>query len=105
MGYDTIVQALVVVPSGQSLFSEQATKIELEDEGAGLYVAVSQDGKDGTSRKICLDDAEWPTVRAASINRQADYLIALLRGYKSAPVEWPPCIEQERALGFAAVQP
>ena len=65
MTYDTIVQALVVVPSGESLFSEQATKIELEDEGAGLYVAVSQDGKDVASRKICLDEAEWPAVRAA----------------------------------------
>ena len=43
--------------------------------------------------------------RAASTNRQADYLIALLRGYESNPVEGPPCTEQERALGFAAVQP
>ena len=42
---------------------------------------------------------------AASINRQADYLVALLRGYESNPVEGPPCTEQERALGFAAVQP
>ena len=43
--------------------------------------------------------------RAASINRQADYLVALLRGYESNPGEGPPCTEQERALGFAAVQP
>ena len=57
------------------------------------------------ARAACDAARAASAARADSLNRQADYLIALLRGYESAPVEGPPCTEQERALGFAAVQP
>ena len=76
MVYDTIVQALVVVPSGEPLFSEQATKIAIDDEGAGRFVVVSQERADGTAQAIHLDAAEWPTVCEA-INRIVRRLTAL----------------------------
>lgn len=66
MSYDTIIQAVVVVPSGEPLFNERATKIALDDNGAGLFVAISQDGRsDIPSRTIQFDTTEWPAVCAA----------------------------------------
>jgi hypothetical protein len=56
--------ALIVVPSGEPLFHERGTRIEVEDEGAGEYVVVSQN----EGGKVTIDPGEWPLLRAA-INR------------------------------------
>lgn len=47
-------------------------------------------------------EAAWSAAARASsvINRQADYLIALLRAYESQPITEAQCAEQLAALGF-----
>jgi hypothetical protein len=55
--------ALIVLPQGEPIFHERATRIEIEDEAAGEYVVLRQQGG-----KITIDPAEWPLLRAA-INR------------------------------------
>lgn len=56
--------AVTVLPRGEVIFSEQATTIRLEDEGAGLFVTVSQDGRDGAG-KVSFCHQEWPAIREA----------------------------------------
>lgn len=68
MSYDTFVKSLVVVPSGEPLFSEQATVVTLDDEGMGRFVVISQERADEKAQSIHLDAAEWPAVCKA-INR------------------------------------
>ena len=56
--------ALIVLPSGEPIFNERATRIEIDDEGAGEYLVVRQT----EGGKITIDPSEWPLLRAA-INR------------------------------------
>ena len=56
--------ALIVGPDSEPIFHERATRIEIEDEGGGEYVVVSQN----EGGKITIDPSEWPLLRAA-INR------------------------------------
>jgi len=57
--------ALIVLPDSDQIFSEQTTRIEIDDEGAGEFVVVRQEVENG---KITIDASEWPRLRAA-INR------------------------------------
>jgi len=59
----TITSALTVLPAGESILSEQATLVELVDEAAGPFLAVTQD-----RGAVRIDPDEWPALRAA-INR------------------------------------
>ena len=53
---------LLVVPDGESVFaSERATRVSIDDEDAGEFVEVHQDGRDG----IQIDPDEWPVLREA----------------------------------------
>jgi hypothetical protein len=65
METETRTLALIVLPAGETIFHEQATRIETEDDGAGEFVAVKQNSGGG---KITIDPSEWPKLRAA-INR------------------------------------
>jgi hypothetical protein len=56
--------ALIVLPDSETIFCEQATRIEIDDEGAGEFVVLRQH----EGGKITIDPAEWPLLRAA-INR------------------------------------
>ena len=56
--------ALIVLPAGEPIFHERATRIEIEDEAAGEYVVLQQNA----GGKITIDPVEWPLLRAA-INR------------------------------------
>jgi len=56
------VTAITVLPVGKPLYSEFATTITIVDEGAGEFVEVQQDGRDG-SGKIAISPDEWPTIR------------------------------------------
>lgn len=60
MIYVTHIVAMIVAPKGQPLYSEQATRIEIQDDAAGPYIEVSQE--DG---KVRIDPAEWPELRDA----------------------------------------
>lgn len=63
MKYYTRVTRLVVLPEGESLYVEAATTVEIDDEAAGEFVIVRQDGR--TDSSIAIDPDEWPELRAA----------------------------------------
>ena len=56
--------ALIVLPDSEPIFHERATRIEIQDEGAGEFVVLHQHG----GGKFSVEPAEWPMLRAA-INR------------------------------------
>lgn len=58
--YIVLSTQLTIVPTGQTLNDERATRVALEDDGAGIFVTVSQD--DGAVR---IDPDEWPALRDA----------------------------------------
>lgn len=58
--YETRILAMVVLPEGREIFDALATKVEIDDEGAGEYLSLSQD-----EGKIRLDREEWPALRDA----------------------------------------
>ena len=64
MSVETRTLALIVLPDGEPIFCERATRIEIDDEAGGEFVALRQN-EDG---KITIDPSEWPLLRAA-INR------------------------------------
>lgn len=59
--YETLLTAITIKPKDEQINSIGATKITLEDDGAGRYVAVVQNG--GHQIGICPD--EWPPMRDA----------------------------------------
>lgn len=66
------VTRLTIVPKGESIFCEQVTHIETQDEAAGEFVRVVQqdDRNTATEQTIHIDPAEWPLLR-----RAIDYMI------------------------------
>ena len=60
MNYEIQTHALIVKPKNAPLYSEQATVVRLEDEGAGYYVMVEQQRK-----HIAITPEEWPHIREA----------------------------------------
>ena len=64
MSVETRTLALIVLPDGEPIFCERATRIEIDDEAGGEFVVLRQN-EDG---KITIDPSEWPLLRAA-INR------------------------------------
>ncbi len=52
--YQTRITQMTVCPEGESLFSELATRISIDDEGGGEFVVVSQE-----SGKILISPEEW----------------------------------------------
>ena len=71
--YETRTITLMVVPAGESIFSEMATTVSIVDEAAGEFVEVSQSGRQDLG-KIAISPEEWPTLRDA-----IDSLIACCR--------------------------
>lgn len=57
----------ILYPDGDSTLSEQGTHIEIDDEGAGGFVRVSQPYSPGdkTDGEIAIDPGEWPALREA----------------------------------------
>ena len=58
--YTLIDVAMIVVPKGAFMHSEQATRIEVQDDGGGPYIEVSQE-----SGGIKIDPEEWPSIKRA----------------------------------------
>ena len=56
--YETLLSSITVKPKGEPIYSEKATVIALDDECAGLFVAVSQD-----ESRIGITVEEWPHIR------------------------------------------
>ena len=59
--HEARIVAITVAPKGEGVLSEQATRIEYIDEGAGEFVEVSQ----VIGGKIGIDPKEWPHIRDA----------------------------------------
>lgn len=66
--YETRITRMTVAPEGEPLFSEQATHIEIDDEGGGEFVKIVQPSG---SADIRIDADEWPVIRAA-IDKMVD---------------------------------
>lgn len=54
MNHQTRVTKMTILPEGEPIFSEWATHIEIDDEGGGELVLVSQE-----NGKIRIDPDEW----------------------------------------------
>ena len=52
--YQTRITQMTVCPEEDSLFSELATRVSIDDEGGGEFVGVTQD-----KGKIRIDPEEW----------------------------------------------
>ena len=52
--YQTRITQMTVCPEEDSLFSELATRVSVDDEGGGEFVVVSQEGG-----KILISPEEW----------------------------------------------
>lgn len=60
--FTPIVTEVTVTRTGESIYSDTATRISMDDEGAGPYVVIRQaDTTDG----VRLTPEEWPDVRQA----------------------------------------
>lgn len=60
------ITRITILPEGEPIFSEMATHIEVEDEAAGEFLVISQDGgnSDRKPNSISITPEEWPTIRA-----------------------------------------
>ena len=65
MQYETKIASLIVKPVGEDIFSEQATTIGIDDDGAGIFYTIQQDGGNVDNRKILITQEEWPVICAA----------------------------------------
>ncbi|HET6725918.1 MAG TPA: hypothetical protein VFH85_07935 [Gammaproteobacteria bacterium] len=63
--YHAIPARIIVKPRGEPIFSEMATVVEVTDEAAGPFVAVSQPGGSIGTHAISIDGCEWPLIRQA----------------------------------------
>jgi hypothetical protein len=61
---ETRTLAVIVLPEGETIFHERATRIEIDDEATGEFLTLHQ----CEGGKIRIDPSEWPKLRAA-INR------------------------------------
>jgi hypothetical protein len=74
MTYSLRVTAWAYGPSGEPLYSEMQTVIEIVTEAAGEFVEVSQHGHTDLG-KIQINPDEWPGLRDA-----IEHAVALCRG-------------------------
>lgn len=70
--YEARVTAVIVNKTDEPIFSETATKIEIDDEAAGEYLKISQD-----NRYIQITPEEWPEIKS-----QIDKMILQCREMK-----------------------
>jgi len=61
MSFESRTLALIVLPAGETIFHERATRIEIDDEAAGEFLTLHQ----CEGGKIRIDPVEWPELRAA----------------------------------------
>jgi len=65
MKYETRLYGLIVKPEGEPIFSEQATIISIDDEAAGVFFTLEQNGGMSGSKKVLITSEEWPVISAA----------------------------------------
>jgi hypothetical protein len=57
---ETRVVVMIIAPAGSTVLNEFSTRVEIQDEGGGEFVEVSQG-----SSSINIDPTEWPRIKAA----------------------------------------
>ena len=62
--YETRITGITILPQGATIYSQMATRIEIEDESGGEYVVISQDSE-SFQGKIGITNDEWPAIRDA----------------------------------------
>jgi len=70
--YESRVIAVIVNKTDEPIFSETATKIEIDDEAAGEYLNITQDGG-----CVKITPEEWPEIKS-----QIDKMILQCREVK-----------------------
>lgn len=63
--YETRTTRVTFLPKGESIFSERATDITIEDEAAGEFVKVVQKSLCPDIQGITIDPEEWPALLIA----------------------------------------
>ena len=63
--YETRITRMTVAPAGEPLFSEQVMHVEIDDEGGGEFIVITQCHDSGEVDRIAIDKAEWPHIREA----------------------------------------
>ena len=64
--YETRITRMTVIPRHEPVFSEKATHIEIDDEAAGEFVKVSQEGGHTDIAKfVTFEKSEWHVIRDA----------------------------------------
>ncbi len=58
--YETLLTTITLKPKGKALYSDEATRISLDDTGDEMFVTVSQG-----YREICINPDEWPMLKDA----------------------------------------
>jgi hypothetical protein len=64
MDYETRTLSVVILPPSEPIWSELATTVRIDDEGAGEFVVVAQEGPTDIG-KIAISPEEWLDLRAA----------------------------------------
>lgn len=63
MTYEKHITRITVMPKGEYIFSVEATHIEIRDNGAGPFIALSQHSEACSEVSLTLED--WPMIRDA----------------------------------------
>lgn len=73
--YDIRFTRITVAPCGEPVFSERATRIEIDDEAGGEFVKITQEGgHTDVEKSVVFDPEEWAVIREA-----IDYVVGLCR--------------------------
>jgi len=62
MTHEKRITRVTIAPKGAEIIDRMAMHVEIDTEGAGEYVAVSQEMGERNSR-ISIDADEWPLLR------------------------------------------
>lgn len=54
-----------MAPEGETIYSDRATHIEIEDEGGGEFIAITQFYDSEKASRLVIDKDEWPHIRNA----------------------------------------
>lgn len=57
--------SLIIKPKGESLFSERATIVAMDDEAAGCFIKINQQYDESRPGEIRFDVEEWPKLSEA----------------------------------------
>lgn len=75
--------AWVIVPDGEPIFSERATRIEIVDDAAGEFIRITQDNPNQTDG-VNFDVEEWQRI-SSTISNAINEIIRNERGSKDTP--------------------